>query len=353
MTDTEASRTEAPLVELCPRSEGSAVAVRRSRNDAASGRLGDLVPIRLVVAERFDGWRVDHFVCAQFPRLSRNRVQKMLRLQADLGGARIRAAQRVRRGQVLNLWRPAPDEPDTPQAFEVLHEDDAIVVLNKPAGLPVHPTARFLRNTLTALVAARFPQDPPRLCHRLDRETSGVLIMARGVDAERAIKAAFFHRRVRKEYLAIVEGDPGDSGVIEAPIGVDRNSPIRIKQAVTRSGLPAVTRYQRVAQRGAFSLLRVRPETGRQHQIRVHLAYIGAPIVGDKLYGPDPQLWLVHLEQGWSDSLAEQLRLRRHALHAARVGLAHPLQREQVSFACPLSADLRAFWDQASLSPQT
>ena len=305
----------------------------------------DLLPIRLEVADRFDGWRLDHFIHARIPRLSRNRIQRMLRAQRRYSGVVLRPAQRVRAGQRLVIWRPAPIEPEVPRTFGVIYQDQQLLAIDKPAGLPVHATARFFRNTLTAVLRERFPAgEVPNICHRLDRETSGLMLLARTHRAEVELKQAFFQRRVNKAYLAIVRGDPGDEGTIDQPIGPDSESGIRIRRMVGEQGQPACTLFRRIERRGAFSLVEARPVTGRQHQIRVHLAWLGTPVVGDKLYGVDPSIFLEYTDHGWSEEMREQLLLPRQALHAARAHLIHPETGEPLTLECPLSADLQRFW---------
>ena len=305
----------------------------------------DLMEIRLDVAERFDGWRLDHFVQARIPRLSRTRIQRMIRAQLGLGGESLRPAGRVRAGQCLVLLRPAPDEPEVPRHFALLYDDAQLLAIAKPAGLPVHATARYHRNTLTALLRDIYgAQAAPRLVHRIDRETSGVLLLARDLRVEVALKAALARRTVRKRYLAIVSGDPGPEGLITAPMGPDPESGIRIKMGVRPDGVEARTAFRRIETRGTFSLVEATPQTGRQHQIRVHLAHHGTPIVGDKLYNGDPSTMLEFLETGWTESLEQRLLLPRHALHAASIRFLHPGTGEQLEIEAPLPSDLADFW---------
>lgn len=307
---------------------------------------GELIEIRFSVAEEHHGWRLDRFVQTRIPRLSRSRIQKMIRAQQALGGASLRPSSRVHAGQDLVLLRPAPDEPDVPRHFGVLHQDGQLIAIDKPAGLPVHATARYHKNTLTALLRDRYPQGQvPRLCHRLDRETSGVMLLARDRAAEVALKEALAARAVQKQYLAIVWGDLAATRTVDAPIGPHPESGIRVKMCVRDDGLPAVTRIEPLSRRGRYSLVAAWPKTGRQHQIRVHLEHIGCSIVGDKLYGPDPSLMLEHLETGWTEQLAAQLELPRHALHAASLTFVHPATQQALTVSCPLPEDLQAFWD--------
>lgn len=308
----------------------------------------DLITIRFTVQPGHDGWRLDHFIKARIPRLSRTRIQQMIRSQKELGGAPRRPASRVRAGEEVALLRPAPEEPDVPMTFDVLHTDAAIMAIAKPAGLPVHATARFHRNTLTALLRQRFPDQVPQLAHRIDRETSGVMLLGRTPEAGAALKRAFRERRVHKRYLAVVAGQPPeDSWTVELPLGPDIESGIRVKMGVMQQGgLPARTRFCTRARRGGHALVEAFPETGRQHQIRAHLGACGLPIVGDKLYGEAPCL-LEYLETGWTESLQDRLLLPRQALHAAGITFPHPTTGELITVECPLAEDLAEFWRDA------
>jgi 23S rRNA pseudouridine1911/1915/1917 synthase len=305
----------------------------------------ELIRILLTVARQYDGWRLDHFLKARIKRLSRSRIQQMIRSQEALGGEALRPATRVRAGQEVVLLRPAPAEPDVPRTIEVLHDDPQLMVIVKPAGLPVHATARYHRNTLVALLRQRLGHPAPSPAHRLDRETSGLMLLARTREADTALKQAFRQRRVDKRYLALVCGRPPDSGVVELPLGPDLDSGIRVKMGVVPGGQPARTRYRTLERRGGFSLLEACPETGRQHQIRAHLGALGFPVVGDKLYGPDPGCLLEYLETGWTDSLQERLLLPRQALHAAGLSFPHPADGRPMQIHSPLPEDLAIFWD--------
>ena len=308
--------------------------------------MSDLIEISFDVDQHHDGWRLDHFLKARIPRLSRARIQQMIRTQESLGGPALRPASRVREGQRVLLLRPAPEEPDVPRTFDVLFEDQDMLAISKPAGLPVHATARFHQNTLTAVLRERFAgQQVPQLAHRLDRETSGLMLLGRTPAAGAALKASFRRREVRKRYLALVHGSPPTEGEIDLPLGPDVISGIRVKMAVIPGGQPAQTRFITLQTRGDVSLVEAWPRTGRQHQIRAHLAAQGYPVVGDKLYGPDPGLFLEYLETGWTPALAQRLPLPRHALHAHTATLPHPRTGEELNLTCPLADDLQWFWD--------
>jgi len=254
----------------------------------------------------------------------------------------------VRAGQIIHLDRPAPNEPDVPRHFEVLYEDADVLALDKPAGLPMHPSAKFYRNTVTALLRERYPEEGLQIAHRIDRETSGVLLVARTPSAASWLKRAFARRAVDKSYLALVKGHPRDEGVIDRPIKL-LDTPSHVMMGPAADGLPAVTRFRVVQRYAEHALCAAHPETGRQHQIRVHLAAIGHPIVGDKIYGAGERYFMracdEEASQGLiSDELLERFDgLPRHALHAHRLTFPHPRTRAPMTIESPLSADLVAY----------
>jgi 23S rRNA pseudouridine1911/1915/1917 synthase len=299
------------------------------------------IVLRFVVEVECSGWRLDRYLKRRIPRLSRSRIQRIVRAEATLRGrSGPRPASRVRAGDELLLARPLPDEPDVPRDFRVLLDDGHVLALDKPAGLPIHATARYHRNTLTWLLRERYP-GYVAVAHRLDRETSGVLLCGRSVEAARALKTAFERRRVEKRYLCVVHGRLCGAGVVDLGLKLSAG-PVRIRMEVDRDGMPARTRFRARQALGRFTLVEAVPETGRQHQIRAHLAAIGHPIVGDKLY-PDPAPFLEFIETGWSEALRERLLLPRQALHAAWIRFPHPADGRMATLEAPLPDDLSAF----------
>lgn len=284
----------------------------------------------LVVDPASDGLRLDRFLSLRIARLSRARAARLDVVDLDDPGRTLKKSQPVRAGQRLWARRPVPDADREPPVPTVLYRDRDLLVLDKPAGLAVHPTASRFRSTVTHFLAATAGlegEPPAEPAHRLDVETSGVLLCTRHRLADRWIKAAFAaealdgggERPVEKAYRAVVEGAPPDRWVVDIPLGFDPESAVRLKMG--RGDKPARTACVTVARGPRRALVEARPLTGRQHQIRVHLALSGHPIVGDKLYGPDEALFLAHLDRPLT--AAEQARLGhdRHALHAWRLGL--------------------------------
>lgn len=304
--------------------------------------------LQFSVAPEHAGQRLDRFIQHRIPRLSRTRAQEVVRACAyRADGTRRRASERVKAGETVLLVRPAFEEPNVPLYFDVLFEDDAIVALDKPSGLPVHPSATYHKNTLTHLLRQRYGDPAPQIAHRLDRETSGLIVCGRTRPCEVSLKLDFENRKVSKRYLAIVHGEmPEDSGRIELPMDRVREG-LHILMEVTPEGEghACATRYRVLARRLGATLVALAPESGRQHQLRVHLSALGFPIIGDKLYGPEGvQAFLDYIETGMTDSLRARLGHERQALHAFELGFVHPESGEPMSLRSPLPDDLVRLW---------
>jgi 23S rRNA pseudouridine1911/1915/1917 synthase len=338
-------------------------------------RPADVSPSSVVSAFRVppeaDGRRLDVFVHSQLHRTSRTRAQAIIRASAyDAAGRRLKPNDRVRAEQEILLWRPPWDEAQMPIDVPVLYEDDHLMAVDKPALLPVHPTARYHNNTLIkVLQATRSDCTFLSLAHRLDRETSGVIVVSKTRACDRAIKKLIEGRDgVHKTYTALTRGVPDDgSGPRRAgsraggtrrfrctlPLELDPSSSLKVKMRVGRgpqsmeaSTVIDVTEVRTAASGHIYARVTCTLETGRQHQIRVHLAALGAPVVGDKLYGPDEGAFARCADGRLTDEDLARLELPRHALHAARLELPHPITGAPLGVEAPLPEDMRAFWDR-------
>lgn len=315
---------------------------------------GSVVTVMRVPPEAA-GMRLDRFVQSQLKRTSRTRAQQIIALGCYSPDARrLRGNDRVKPEQCVLLWRAPWDEQAPDVDIAVLYEDDHLVAVNKPAGIPVHPTARYHKSTVVKLLEAARGGESLRLSHRIDRETSGALLLARTPEADRRVKWQFEERdTVTKRYLAITWGAPEEDRFrVESPLMLDAASRYKVKMRVAPegSGLSARTAFEVLGRRASevtgrrYALVRCSLETGRQHQIRVHLASLGLPIVGDKLYGPDEGLFARGADGVLTDEDRAALELPRHALHAEELELDHPMEPRRVRIVAPLPADLEAFW---------
>ena len=328
------------------------------------------------VPNELEGQRLDRFLEWAIPRLSRDRARLIIeKCAAHADGRRRQCFERLHAKEQVLIVRERFVEPDAPRTFEVLFEDASMVVLDKPAGLPVHPSATFHKNTLTAVLREKYGEATPHLAHRLDKETSGIVVCGRRGADDAALKKQFEQRLVEKAYVAVVRGVvQDDAGVISLRLGrrIKKDAPSvhnELPEDGVPSGVPsraildtaehlmmdvrddgqeAVTRYEVLERRSDRTLLKLWPETGRQHQLRVHLSAIGHPILGDKLYGPEKESAFVEIIEAGAMSEAMRARLghHRHALHAAELTLTHPRTGERMTFVAKLPADMVALLEE-------
>jgi len=302
--------------------------------------------------------RLDRFLAARFVELSRSALARGIRagLVTDDAGRPLRPATIVRSGQALRIYLPelAPSGPPPPLP-PVLYEDERVVVLDKPPGLACHPGGTAFTWAIVGLARARWAtHDHVDLVHRLDRDTSGVLVLTKDVQANAFLKGVFKEGGAAKEYLAFARGHLSwTHRLIDAPIGA-ASGPIRIQRAVTDDGLPARTEVWVEAHTTAagppMSRVRVRLHTGRTHQIRVHLAHVAEGLVGDRMYGVPPEVFLHYWEHGVDDVVIGGAGAPRQALHAARIRFPHP-DGGTVEVDAPLPADLARWWERPSVLP--
>ncbi len=321
--------------------------------------MSDLARCFLVEAED-EGQRLDVFLATQYPGISRVQIRRGI----DDGTAKVdqrnrKASYRVQAGQqvefTLPAERPSGPEPE-PTPLSLLYEDDAIAVVDKPAGMVVHPAKGHWSGTLASALVYHFKQlstcggeSRPGIVHRLDRDTSGAIVVAK-TDAAHANLAAQFHdRTVHKEYLAIVLGCPDrDRDLIDHPIG---DHPTHREKKALRSdhtsSREAQTFYDVEERFPGFALLKAKPRTGRTHQIRLHLASIHCPVLCDKLYGGQSRLTVAEIRTRCRQkNLAAELDpesalLERQALHAHRLRFTHPSSGKEVTFCAPLPPDMQ------------
>jgi 23S rRNA pseudouridine1911/1915/1917 synthase len=311
-----------------------------------------IVRARFVVERNYAGWRLDAYLKQKIRRLDDQKAAFLIAERLDTeDGRAVGPDTLVEPGLAFSLWREAEPEPETPLTFGVVFDDGELLVVDKPAGLPIHPTARYFEHTFTALAKARFPGRKVDPAHRLDRETSGLVACGCAPEWTSRLKRAFAEGKVEKAYLALCLGWPaGDAFTVDAPLKLTLQSEVRVRMHVHAEGAASATAFEvlgrRLAPDGArVALLSCHPRTGRQHQIRAHLHHAGLPLVGDKIYGGDELIFDRFTRRAMTDADRAALRLERQALHAWKLTLPHPRTGERMGFEAPLEADLRAFWE--------
>jgi 23S rRNA pseudouridine1911/1915/1917 synthase len=302
-------------------------------------------PVECQVPASLAGLRLDQALARMFPEHSRSRLQAWIRagrITLDAAGADVK--RKVWGGECVRI-DPAASEAERgraaaaaraePIALSVIHEDDALLVVDKPAGLVVHPGSGNWQGTLLNAILHHVPQSAalPRagIVHRLDKDTSGLLVVAKSLEAQTDLVRQLQARTIGREYLAVVHGAVTAAGTVDAPIG--RHPVERTRMAVAARGKPARTHYRVLRAFAHATLVECRLDTGRTHQIRVHMRSIGHPVVGDSVYGH---------RSARRDALPP---FPRQALHAARLSLVHPSTGQAVSWESAMPADMRALLD--------
>lgn len=293
------------------------------------------------------GERLDKFIVAHLDSLSRAQIQALIESGAiTVDGQTAKPGQKLRGGEQITLNIP-PEEEEVIRGeaipLDIVYEDDDLAVIDKPAGMVIHPGTGNESGTLVNAILARYPQlaamdDPEKrmgIVHRLDKDTSGLVVIAKNSKALKNLMAQFKSRDVDKTYIALVERTPKtETGRIEVPIARDPQQ--RKRMAVIRDGKPAITEFEIIERdfKDGQALVRVKLLTGRTHQIRVHMAFIGCPVVGDRVYGFRKQ----------------RIGLKRNFLHAAEIGFNHPTTHERMAFQSPLPRGLQDILEKLRLT---
>ena len=330
--------------------------LRDAVGQAPAGRRYDgALKFEFTVKLRSQGKRLDQYLAERLGgEYSRSLIQKVIKAGAvEVNGRTVRPSYAIKKGDFIKLWLPEiiqelPVAENIP--LEILYEDDLFVVVNKPPGMVVHPAKGHWRGTLVNALRYHFEQlsavsgqHRPGIIHRLDRDTSGVIVVAKDDLAHVDLALQFEHRKVYKEYHVLVCGTPDrDSDYIEQPLGPHPTH--REKMAIRQledGGKPARTFYEVIERFRGFAYVKAVPHTGRTHQIRVHLAHIGCPVLADYAYGGRRHLRLSELEDRDIPLDEDQVLIERQALHAYMLRLRHPRTRRTMEFIAPLPEDFR------------
>jgi len=295
------------------------------------------------VPDELAGMRLDQCLAEMFPDYSRSKLQTWIKAgKVTVNGVALKGREKLDGGEEMELDAEAEmvleyDAEDIP--LEIIYEDDSLLIINKPVGLVVHPAVGNWNGTLVNALLNHQPElnTLPRagIVHRIDKDTSGLLMVAKTLQAHHSLVEQLQERSINREYLALVKGWMTAGGTVDEPIG--RHPVDRKRNAVRRDGKEAVTHYRLEQRFKRFTLIRVKLETGRTHQIRVHMSHINYPLVGDQVYGGRFQM-----PADCSPALAEALRnFKRQALHAAKLGLEHPETGEYLEWEQPLPSDMQ------------
>lgn len=302
----------------------------------------------LHIGDRAAGRRADVCLSLRFPDWSRSAFARWIReglIRSD--DRTLKPASTLRMGEVLRIWVPGIAPRELPPTMPpVLYEDDVLLAVDKPAGMLMHPVGQKYAWALVGVVREARPDAHIDLSHRLDRETSGVVLLTKSAEANVHMKEMFQTRRVGKVYWAVVRGVvPWEEEVIDVPLGHREGSAVMLRQGANAEGASARTRVKVLERLVAHTLVACRPLTGRTHQIRAHLEHVGFPILGDKLYGQPDGVFLEHLEHGVTERVREAIGFPRHALHARSIAFPHPQTGQIVRVRAPMPADMRKIVD--------
>ncbi len=317
------------------------------------------------------GIRLDSFLKGRYRRRSREQIKKAIDSGAitvkrdqgpHLSVGRLKPSSHLVAGDEVQVLSEKKVEPEVDFNYRILHEDQALFVIEKPANLPVHPSGRYFFNTLLTHLKTQGGKKALKyeemyfLVHRIDKETSGVLVLSKDKESCAKLTQQFAQRTTEKTYLAIVHGITPEQFEVSLPMARSKTSLIGLKMEtmpIEQGGLTAHTAFKRLDTAGNFSLLECAPKTGRQHQIRVHLESVGHPIVGDKLYGmAETEAVRFYERKRLTPEAEARLILPRHALHSAGIKFCHPLTGKRVEYTCGLPTDLKAFFE-AQRDPKT
>lgn len=301
------------------------------------------------INEKNAGQRIDNYLREHFLFCSRHQWQKRLAAkEVYVNQSPVKPSYKLRLGDLLTYFYPVEKEPDVDKGISVLWEKDGIAAIYKTPNLPMHEAGAYKSHTFDKVLRELMGPNWAAI-HRLDRETSGIVLCGETHELREALSEELRNKDFEKTYLAIVIGEPSqDEWHVDAPIGDDPHTTFRVKKWVVEGASPSQTDFRVLKRTKGFCLLEAKPKTGRTHQIRVHSAWSGYPLIGDKRYSPDEHTYLHYLDHGFDERVKKACYFDRLCLHATKVAFTHPLSKKRCEVSAPLPLDMEEIWNALS-----
>lgn len=315
--------------------------------------LSDFRRLGKAIDADYQGSRIDFYLGKEYLFRSRTNWQRVIdEGKVLVNGRAVKASYKLLLGDEVHYFRPESSEPVVDKNIYSIWEHEGLIAVYKPPNLPMHEGGAYRRNTFCEVLKEKYGAEWAPT-HRLDRETSGIVLCSDKSALRTELSGDFYHKRISKKYLAIVNGTPSqEEWNVDAPIVLTKNTSFRIKYWVEEGGLPSQTNFKVKERLSNYTLLEISPRTGRTHQIRVHSAWSGFHLVGDKKYYPDENIYLEYYDNGFTENVRRACLFDRLCLHATYLSFTHPGTKKKCEVFCELPEDMKGIWSTLVKSSQ-